>query len=585
VNRTLRLVVLTEIPEDAYLCQQWDTLVQSIARPQVFYTYEWSLAVQRAYATTLRPLLFLAYDETESLCGVAALSSRAVDGQVSFLCATTADYCDFLSNAEQKPEFVFAVLGELRRQGFRDLTLANLPADSDTVAPLQSESKQHGYHCFSRTGYICAQVVLGKLEHRPNENKPILPGKKMVRRSLSAMGREGPVRLEHARTWDAAAHILPEFMQAHVARFLFTGRISNLAHAERRQFLQELAKLLAESGWMVLTRMVSGEKPLAWNYGFQFAGSWFWYQPTFDSDLEKLSPGFCLLSKLIEEAADHPELNTVDLGLGAEEYKDRFANLTRETLYLTLRTSATQHVREIARYRTAEVVKNYPTVEAVLRAGAAHFLKLKRDGALRGLRLLMKRVSALLWSETEIVFLEWSGAISARSGVANLEALNLNQLASAATQKVDDEDTLRYMLRSASRLRERKAEAFGSIDREGTLLGCAWVAPFGGLFLPELNSKVDSPSLDCVMVFDSWSSDNCTGPESIMGMIAARMRDQGKRAWTYSLASDDSFIRRVEKDGFKARYSLTRRRILGSQIISGETPSFDKTFSEVSARV
>jgi len=584
VNRTLRLVVLSEIPEDAQLRQQWNALVQSIARPQVFYTYEWSFAVQQAYAPTLRPLLFLAYDEAESLRGVASLSSGTQGSHVSFLCATTADYCDFLSNAEQRSEFVSAVLSELQKQDFRDLTLANLPADSDTVAALQSTSKQHGYHCFSRTAYICAQVALSKLERRPDENKPLLPGKKMVRRSLSAMGREAPVRLEHARTWDEAARILPEFMQAHVTRFLFTGRISNLAHAERRQFLQGLAKLLAESKWLVLTRLVSGEKTLAWNYGFQFAGSWFWYQPTFDSDLEKLSPGFCLLSKLIEEAADDPQLTTVDLGLGAEEYKDRFVNQTRETLYVTLRASAAQHVWEVARYRTAEVIRNSPGVEAVVRAGAAHFLKLKHDGALRGLRLLTKRVSALLWSETEIVFLEWNGSTATGSGAAKLETLNLNQLASAAARKVDDESALRYLLRSASRLRERRAEAFGSIDRERILLDCAWVAPFGGFFLPELNSRVDSPSPDCVIVFDNWRSDNRPGPASIMGMIAERMRDQGKRTWTYSLASDVSLIRSLEKGGFQARYSLTRRRILGTQTIRGETPKFDRSFSEVSAR-
>ena len=59
VTRTVRLVVLQEIPEDANLRQQWNALVQRVDQPQVFYTYEWSLAVQRAYHAMLRPLLFL----------------------------------------------------------------------------------------------------------------------------------------------------------------------------------------------------------------------------------------------------------------------------------------------------------------------------------------------------------------------------------------------------------------------------------------------------------------------------------------------------------------------------------------------
>lgn len=367
MNRILRFVLLKEIPEDAGLRQQWNALVEKVQRPQVFYTYEWSLAVQRAYGAVLRPLLFLAYDEQESLCGVASLAVHE-DGNASFLSATTGDYCDFLSLPEHKAAFVTGVLNELKKEGLDAATLTNLPADSDTVKVLPLASKRHGYRYFARTAYICAQVSLSRLERRPGENKPVLPGKKMVRRSLSAMGREGPVRLDHARTWNEIEPILDDFAQAHVARFLATGRTSNLARPERRMFLAELARLLSDSGWVVLTRMMSGEKALAWNYGFQFRGTWFWYQPTFDSDLEKYSPGFCLLAKLVEEASENPALSIVDLGLGAEEYKERFANQTRETLYVTLRRSAVRHAREILRYRAAETLKAYPKLETRIRA-------------------------------------------------------------------------------------------------------------------------------------------------------------------------------------------------------------------------
>jgi CelD/BcsL family acetyltransferase involved in cellulose biosynthesis len=594
VNRTLRLVVLTEIPEDPQLRQQWNALVQSVDRPQVFFTYEWALAVQRAYTATLRPLLFLAYDEAESLCGVAAFSSGAGDRHVSFLCCTTADYCDFLSTAKQKSEFVTGVLGELRNRGFRDLTLANLPADSDTVVSLQSASKLHGYHCFSRTAYICAQVALGKLERRPNENKLILPGRKMVRRSLSAMGREAPVRLDHARNWDAVAPILPQFMQAHVARFLVTGRISNMARPERRRFLEELARLLEAPGWFVLTRMMSGQKTLAWNLGFQFEGVWFWYQPTFDSDFEKLSPGFCLLTKLIEEAADDPGFTMVDLGLGAEEYKERFANRSRETLYATLRTSATDNIREIVRYGAAQIVKTSPRLGAAVRAAAMHLRRVKnkvrRDGVISALPRLASRVGGALWSKTEVLFFEWGGAAAIPdSDAAKLQPLRLDHLASAAAGYFDKESALEYLLGSAAHLREKNAEGFGLFDSAGSLLGCVWAASFEGFFLPELNAKLDAPSQDCVMLFDFSSlpadAKNIYG-EQTLTLTAEYLRAQGKKAWSYSAASDDQWVRRLKDAGFQPRYSLMRRRVFGWQTIQGKTPKQANVIaSEVSARV
>jgi CelD/BcsL family acetyltransferase involved in cellulose biosynthesis len=589
----LRLVVLREIPEDANLRQQWNALVQHADRPQVFYTYEWSLAVQRAYHVTLRPLIFLAYDEGESVCGVAALAANVSGSRISFLCAPTGDYCDFLSLAKHKPAFVAGVLAELQKQGIGDITLTNLPADSDTLAALRPASAQYGYCCFARTAYVCAQVSLAQLERRPGENRPVLPRKKMLRRFLNAMGREEPVRLDHACSWETIGPILPQFMQSHVARFLATGRISNMAHPERRLFLEELAKLLSESGWVALTRMMSGKRAFAWNYGFQFQDAWFWYQPTFESELEKYSPGFCMLAKLIEEAADNPALSTVDLGLGAEEYKERFANQTRETLYVTLRTSVAQHAREIVRYHAAQIIKKSPRLEAVARAVATRVRRLKdrvgRDGVAASLHRLTQRVTASLWSEDEVFFFEWHGTVLPNPGGARLERLDLNHLASAATQLVDDPSTLAYLLRSASRLRDENAEGFGLVDANGAFLHLAWVTGFDGFSLEELHAKVDAPSADCVMLFDCWTPASARGHGyygQTVSLIAKQMRDNGKKPWIFSAASNLASVRGLEKAGFQRRYSLVRQRTLGWQRIKGKTPRLDEAVAaEVSARV
>ena len=366
MNRTLRLVLLNEIPEDASLRQQWNTLAEGVDQPQIFFTYEWSLAVQRAYRSALKPLVFLAYEQN-SISGVVALATDGSGKRASFLCATTGDYCDFLSSPEYKPTFVAAVLAELRNLGIGEVTLTNLSRDSGTVAAISALSNQNGFRCFTRTAYVCAQVSLGKIERRPSDNTLQLPRRKRLRQYLRAMEREGPVRLEHARAWETAGPLLPQFIQSHVARFEAAGRISNMVRPERQTFLEELAKLLAESGWFTLTRLLMGDRAVAWNYGFQFRGTWFWYQPTFDIDLDKYSPGFCLLSMLIEEAAEDRTLQTVDLGLGDEGYKGSFANQSRETLYVTLRASLAQHLREILRYRAVEILKTAPRLEAAIR--------------------------------------------------------------------------------------------------------------------------------------------------------------------------------------------------------------------------
>jgi hypothetical protein len=359
----LRIAILEKVPEDPTLLTQWNELVLRLPDSQVFYTYEWSLAVQRAYGARLHPLVFLGYDEKDSLCAVVSLALDLDRMCASFLCATTGDYCDFIAAAEHKKVFVLSVLSQLRERAVGEITLTNLPADSTTVREIELGSVATGYRWFARTAYACVQVRLSHIERRPGDNRLRLPGRKMVRRSLSAMATESPIRLDHTFDGDAAAQLVPDFVKAHIARFSAMGRPSNLAEPERQLFLLELAKLLGRSGWLVLTRMMSGEKVLAWNYGFRFQGSWFWYQPTFETDLEHFSPGFCLLSTLIEEAAEDPALRIVDLGLGAEEYKERFANEHRRTLYVTLRRSLVKHVKEVLRYGAAEAFKTSPPLE------------------------------------------------------------------------------------------------------------------------------------------------------------------------------------------------------------------------------
>lgn len=585
----MRLVLIHEIPEDTNLRREWNTLASSVPQPQVFYTYEWSLAVHRAYGTSLQTLLVLAYDERDTLRGVVAL---AIDGtrNAHFLCGTTGDYCDFLSEPEHKAEFVTSVLAELRRQRIGNVTFTNLPADSETVAALRKAARTHGYQCFARTAYFCARIVLADLEWRP-DNQPVLPRRKMVRRFLAALGREEPVRLDHARSWADVEPILPAFTHAHIARFLFTDRISNMVRPERRLFLSELAKLLGESGWLTLTRMMSGPRTYAWNYGFQFQDTWFWYQPTFASELEKYSPGFCSLVKLVEEAARQPELKVVDLGLGAEEYKDRFANQTRETLYVTLKSSPLQHYREAVRFYASDIVRKSPKLEKGVRSLVERASQIRqhiaRCGIVGAVPWAARRLRELIWLRSEVFFYEFESV--ARSSKCRLHPLDLGELASAATQYCDDRETLSYLLRAASRLRAGAATGYALVDESGTFLHFAWTVPFDGFFLSELNAKVDAPSPECVMLFDCWTPPSVRGHgyyAETISQIAAQVCEAGRRPWIFSAGSNLASVRGVEKAGFRRRYSLVRHRMLGWQRILGKTPVSPRVpVEEVSARV
>ena len=565
----MRISVLREIPDDPGLRDQWNALAAQVHRPQVFYTYEWARAVQIALRESLpSPLLLLAQDEREQLVGVAALATSAA-GTVSFLCATTGDYCDFLARAADAPGFVQQTLQTLRQQGYRDIVLTNFPADSPSFTALRSAATDAGFRMFARTAYLCAQVELAFFERDP-AGRLKLPRQKMVRRCLKAMAEAGPVATVHQCAWEQVGPALPEFFRAHVARFLYTGRISNLVRPERRQFLAELARLLSVPGWLCFSRINAGVRTISWNYGFKFDRSWFWYQPTFINDLEKYSPGFVLLSRLIEEAAVTPSLSAVDMGLGAEGYKERFANATRRTMYVTLHRSLLRHWKQIARDRIAAAITASPGLEKSVRALVIRInalsLRRKQSGIAATAAWALHRAVRALWSGEEVFFFEAAPVEFSASPEFQLQPITYEILAETAIQYHDDSQTQASLLRAAARLRSSSAQGYALVDAAGRILHLAWVAPFAGFFLAELQHTLDCPDPARVMLFDCWTPVSLRGRgyyADAIQRIAQLQRTEGKRPWIFSAATNTQSRNGILKAGFRLQYSLVRRTRFG----------------------
>jgi len=222
------------------------------------------------------------------------------------------------------------------------------------------------YSLFSRPAFQCAQIILESPGQKEFARQSV-QRRQMLRRHFRAMSKLAPVTVCHMKRREDIVSALPAFQNAHVARFSSSGRVSNLASPERQAFLRELACLLSGPGWITLTTLKVGDAPVAWNYGFQFSGSWFWYQPAFDTGFQRYYPGLCLLAKIVEEASQRSDIKRVDLGLGSEKYKERFATGSHQTLHLTINASRARHVKEIVRNRAVCAIKSSPSLEQCVR--------------------------------------------------------------------------------------------------------------------------------------------------------------------------------------------------------------------------
>lgn len=557
--------MLNHIPDDPELRKAWNHLAFGMEEPEVFYTYEWAKAVCNAYGHQVVPIVVLGY-ENERLVGAAALAEKN-GGDVVFMTADTADYCDFLSDAAIRHAFIREVLSVLRVRCVSRAVFTNLPADSTSATALSAAGASAGYHLHSRPAYECARVVLGSTEARAEVKKTLL-GRKRFRRNIRELEKRG-LKLHHESNSVELEQMLPAFIRAHIARFLETGKLSSLIQEERRTFLRELAREMSVPGWIAFSRLLVGDTDAAWNYGFRFAGSWFWYQPTVNELFGDFSPGYCLLGKIVEHACDSDDINVVDLGLGAEGYKERFATTSRHTLYAELNQSLLKHSRAVTRYRLASVATASPRVEQRLRAAIAFGAKLRErlgstNGSLAG--KLAKRVRRSLFQTTSVLFFQWPADDRSFSSTStSLRRLDSDMLGDAAVQYGNDPASLRFLLRSAERLRSGEGHGFVLVTADGVPVHFCWSKDFEGFRMAELNRTLRAPSENATMIFDCFTPSSARG-QGFFGdaitLLAQDLSSQGKSAWIFGAASNEASVCGIQKTGFQYKFTLAHRRIL-----------------------
>ena len=553
----MRMVAHAGLPD---FREQWNTLVQKVEQPQVFHSYEWAEAVAHAYGESLNPLILAGYRE-EHLVGAVALAHDSASGHVSFLAGSTADYCDFISAPEDREQFVVLALQELRRVGVRQVSLANLPADSASAQVLQSKARQTGYSLFSRPAYLCAQVPLDSNERRTHTRRS---AHNKLRRFMNAAG-DSDFAVQHHNDFSSFEHEFQEFTIAHVQRFLTSRRVSNLIRPERRAFLIELARLLSLRGWFTLSTLQRRGRTIAWNYGFRFAGNWFWYQPAFDIEMADLSPGSYLLCEILRQASEDPKIQNVDLGLGDEEYKQRYSKSGRLTLHITA-SSPGRKAMEVCRYRSAELVKPSPRLERNVRAWAGKAAKIRRTvvskGIAKAISVYARRATETLTGSREASFFECTNPRPATTAL-KLQPISIRLLARAAMEYEKDAQTVEYAMRSAERLSSGKLPGYALTTETGTPVHFCWVSPFEGFYLSELRQVLKEPVPNAVLLFDCWTPSAQRG-KGYYGVCIAEVANltlaQGKSPWIFSAAGNVSSLRGIEKSGFVPRFSLKRRK-------------------------
>jgi CelD/BcsL family acetyltransferase involved in cellulose biosynthesis len=572
--KALQVTVLKEIPEDPDLSEAWNTLVLAMDNPEVFFTYQWALAASRGFQKNLSPLLFLMY-ESDQLVGVVALAiDPAAPRAAFFLTSSTADYCDIVSAPENRKAVLLALLQEFHNLGFSDLVLANVPSNSATLKELPSVAGSNHFYLTSRTAYSCGVVELEGEEQRESLLRT-LATRSREKRALKKLSTLGAVKVIHLTESEKIGESLESIVSAQISRFLASNRVSPLVGPERRTFLHHLSGLLSQSGWLKISQLEIDGRPVAWNYGFRFGGSWFWYLPTFQMEYEHVSPGSCLLRLMVEEGARDASLRWLDLGLGDEPYKERFANNTRETRYVHLSRGFPRHVASRARQMLTSTADRFPEFGNKIREARdfcqAAVSRIQQTGIIATARYSIQRAVRPLASLDEVLLFESPELESPAAQVTALLPLTREHLVEASILNAGDANTLRYLMRCANRLATPGASGFLLQDELGRPIHFLWVADYDGFRLSEIGHILEPTSPSAAMIFDCWTpaSDRGRGHyATAIRQAAANLRRECRPAWIFSGAKNVSSLRGIAKAGFAYRHSLIRRIRLGRATIT-----------------
>ena len=311
--------------------RRWDALVAETPNATVFQTYEWFECWWKAFGNQHELFLVTLWDG-EKLAGIAPLMLVQRFGlrQIEFIGSSNSDYQDFIlgkRDAELLPLLV-RYLHE-QRDAWDTLVLRNVPTDSPTFALLPAMMRSFGLGATDHERVPCPTV---EISSRPAEIRRLLDGYSW-RRRIRQMKRHGELVYIRYSTAEQVDRYLPQFFEQYLERRRDSAAADVFRRPEVRAFFVTLANSMLPRGWLHFSALECAGQPVAFHFGFEFGGRLYWYKPSFDPKVARLSPGTVLLWHLIQDSLVSG-LTELDFTVGAEPFKYRYANAQRNNANL-----------------------------------------------------------------------------------------------------------------------------------------------------------------------------------------------------------------------------------------------------------
>jgi CelD/BcsL family acetyltransferase involved in cellulose biosynthesis len=314
---SVRTRVLQGFDDPTFGPDQWDQLLGQGDSDIVYLTRHW----QRAWWETLGDgdlLLIVAERDGRPV----ALAPLFADSMMVFFVGTgESDYLDFVGDISD-PGVLDALLGTARDcvpdfVGFRFHDVLN---HSRTGQLLEGSAGRLGLS-FTEKGSLPAPEV----DLASQGEKVRAAVNRSLRKRENYFRQRGPLAFHDFRR---GADILPqldEFFRQHVARWEVKQDPSRFLQPVQRAFIERLMQLAGETGWVRFRRLEWQGRPIAFEFGWCYHGTYYGGPWCFDVELARRSPGQVLLRQSLLTTLDEGA-RVYDFGPGDQPYKLQLAS-------------------------------------------------------------------------------------------------------------------------------------------------------------------------------------------------------------------------------------------------------------------
>ena len=320
---TMALEVRVECDEGCFELPGWRELLMRDPNRHVFAQPEWNRLWWKEFGSD-KDLYILTMYRADALVAIVPLYRKLEDGRQVFRFnggIDLTDYCGPICSLEDRDEVADALVTWLTGTdvSWDEFDAHNMPVPLGFAEFLVDHADRAGFDLRIEQEETTAVLPL------PTDWDEYLEGldskeRHELRRKRRRLGRDHSDARVRTATKETLAADLDAFIAMHRQAEGQKGRFMGEKIAT---FFRHIADEFIDSDWLRLDLLEVADRPIAATFSFELDRTFYLYNSAYEPSLARLSPGYILVSYLIEGAIDRG-VGQFDFLRGPERYKYQF---------------------------------------------------------------------------------------------------------------------------------------------------------------------------------------------------------------------------------------------------------------------